>query len=114
MRKIQVLVQFIARIVFGKDHISYEANEEQMGEMGGLYMRLKEMLATADICNAEDALHDGFNESKDYLRLVMWFYDELNKMTDEALEASSFSREEIYEGLQDVLRRKGISLPTIL
>ncbi|MCL2377246.1 MAG: DUF6483 family protein [Defluviitaleaceae bacterium] len=112
MRQIQSLVQFIARTILNKDHISYEIDEEA-GQMGQLYNRLKELLLTDDICEAEDVLHDGFNESKDYLRLAMWFYNELNMMTDEELEASGFSRDEIYEGLRDVLHQSGISLPMI-
>ena len=114
MRQVQMLVAFVARVILNKDHISHEMNEEHMGDVGELYVQLKELLMIGDICAAEDALHDSFIESKDYLRLAMWFYDELNKMTDEELQASDFSREEIYDGLQDVLYRNGISLPSIM
>jgi len=110
MRQVQNLVQFVVRTILNKDHISYELHEEFDGETGELYSRLKELLLAGGICKAEDALHDGFSESKDYLRLAMWFYNELNMMADKELEAAGFSREEIYEGLQDLLRQSGIPL----
>ena len=113
MRQVQMLVQFITCTILDKDHISYEVGEELTGETGELYNRLKELLRTDNICDAEDMLHDGLNESEDYLKLTMWFYSEINMLTDEELEAAGFSREEVYQGLQDVLRRDHIVLPII-
>jgi len=114
MRQIQMLMRFVARILFGKDSISAELSEEEIGEMGELYNRLNDLLQISDICNAEDMLHDNFTDSKDYLRIAIWFYNNLNTMTDEELETSDFSREEIHEGLQNILSRSGIPLPTIM
>jgi len=110
MRQIQMLIEFIARITLNKASITHEMDEQQMGETGELYMQLKELLADGSICAAEDALTDIFNKDDDHLRLAMWFYSEINNLTDEELEASNFSRQEIYEGLQEVLSRNGISL----
>jgi len=114
MRQIQMLVQFISNLIFNNAPMSYEMNEEQTSEVGELYNKLEELLLTGNICAAENALHESFSESEDYLRLAMWFYSEINKMTDEELKTSNFSREEIYEGLRDVVCKRGISLPTIL
>ena len=111
MRQIQMLVQFVARFIFREAQNSHEIHTEQTSETGKLHTQLKDLMLANNICAAEDALHENFNESKDYLRLAMWFYSELNTMTDEELEASEFSREEVYDGLRDVLSRSGISLP---
>ena len=114
MRQIQMLAQFVARAVFGRD-VSFEsfemiAEEAQAGDIGALYTHLKELLAAGDICTAENTLHDGFEDSKAYVHLAMWFYHELSAMTDEALAAADFSREEIYVGLRDVLHQSGVPL----
>jgi len=110
MRQVQMLVQFIARVVFKLDVISYEINEEQDSEINELYICLSELLSANEICDAEDMLYDNFEGSKDYLRLAMWFYNEINLLTDEELEASNFSRDEVFEGLQSVLSKSGIPL----
>jgi len=110
MRQIQMLMRFVASILFGKDSISEELSAEETGETGELYTQLKELLSANEICRAEDMLLDNFNHSKDYLRIATWFYNKLNTLTDEELEASDFSREEIHEGLQNILSRSGISL----
>ena len=112
MRQIQMLVQFIVSIILNKASALSEISE-QTGEVGELYTQLKESLATGDICTAEDTLYSHFREGHDYLQLAVWFYNELNNMHDDALEAANFSREEIFQGLQDILYRNGISLPLI-
>jgi len=114
VRQVQMLVQFITRTILNKDHISYEVGEELTGEVSQLYNRLKELLRTDNICDAEDVLHYNFGESEDYLKLAMWFYSEINMMSDEELEAAGFSREEVYQGLQDILWRGHIALPEIM
>jgi len=114
MRQIQMLVQFISNLIFNNAPMSYEMNEAQTSEIGALYNQLEALLLTGNICDAENTLHNSFGESEDFLRLAMWFYSEINKKTDEELKASNFSREEIYEGLRDVVCKRGISLPTIL
>lgn len=112
MRQIQMLAQFVARTIFLKEYIVYEIiDEEHRNDMDDLYIRLRALLMTGDLCGAEDALFDGYDGSENYLRLATWFYSELNTFTDDALEAASFPREEIEEGLRDVLGRYYIPLP---
>ncbi|MCL2362202.1 MAG: DUF6483 family protein [Defluviitaleaceae bacterium] len=114
MRQVQMLVQFVARILFGVDNFLDKMDEVQASEMGELYVHVNKLLLGGNICDAEDSLYESFNESKDYLRLALWFYSELNKMTDENLGSSDFSREEVYDGLRDILSRGGIPFPTIV
>ena len=39
----------------------------------------------------------------------MWFYTQLRALSDEALEKADFSREEIDEGLEGVLKMYNIT-----
>lgn len=110
MRRIQMLAEFVARVIFRSNDSSYELNEEQAGEMGELYAKLRELLLTDNINDAEDTLYENFCDSEDYLRLAVWFYSEVNLMSDDELKAAGYSREEIYEGLQGVLTKSGVSL----
>jgi hypothetical protein len=112
MRQIQMLVHFVARFVFHKGYIEYVvSNEEHKNDTDKLHGQLEELLAKSDICSAEDALYDGFDGTENYLHLAMWFYNELNTLSDEELEQSNFSREEISDGLLDMLEQFEISLP---
>jgi hypothetical protein len=45
---------------------------------------------------------------KRYLELALDFYKRLNDLDDDALEAGGFTREEINEGLGDVLEAFGV------
>jgi enolase len=112
MRQIQILVQFVAQTILNKDHIEYVvSNEEHKNETDKLYAHLEELIAAKNISAAEDALYDGFDGTENYLHLAMWFYNKLNTLSDEALELSNFPREEISQGLLDMLEKFEISLP---
>jgi predicted ATP-binding protein involved in virulence len=112
MRQIQMLVHFVAKFIFNKDYTEYVvSNEEHKNDTDKLYAQLEELLATKNICSAEDALYDGFDGTENYLHLAMWFYNELNTLSDEELEQSNFSRDEISDGLLNMLKQFEISLP---
>lgn len=110
MRQINTLVQFAARVVFKKDAVSYEIeDEDRLTDTDRLYLRLRELLKEGKICEAEDLLFDNYADSKEYLTLALDFYQTISKMTDDELEQHNFSRQEIYNGLKEVVsRQKGI------
>ena len=114
MRQVKMLVEFVARLFFKQDEKVEEMTLDQAGEIGQLFIQIKELVMTGNICDAEDPLHSNFTKTKDYLRLAMWFYNELNSKTDEELIAANFTRDEVYEGLRDVLSQYEISFPSIL
>ena len=114
MRQIQMLSQFVAKLIFKKDAIKYEiTNELNLTRTDLLYGALRELLLKSEICEAENLLFDNYEDSEEYLKLAVDFYDSLNKMDDAELEAGNFSREEIREGLSELLRRYGITFPDV-
>lgn len=110
MRQINMLVQFVARVVFKKDTVSYDIeDEDHLTDTDELYQKIQALLKEGKICEAEDLLFDNYTDSKEYLTLALDFYQTISKMTDDELEQHNFSRQEIYDGLKEVVtRQKGI------
>ena len=52
-------------------------------------------------------LEEGLTPGK--LKLALWFYTQLRALSDEALEKADFSREDIDEGLEGVLKMYNIT-----
>ena len=112
MRQIEMLVQFITRALFGKPQAEYILMDEACPTWADeLYLALKALLAQEKICEAENLLIASFQQTEAYLRVAVDFYSRLNTYTDVQLEQANFSRDEIDEGLRDVLRRYGVKLP---
>ena len=107
MRQIKELSRFLANMLFQKDIPMLEivqADGEVTGE-GLLYLQLKQMISGGDINKAENLLFEEINESGDSDRLyglALQFYDDLQALSDEYLEACNFSREEILDGLKEI------------
>lgn len=60
-------------------------------------------LQKGQICEAENWLYENMNEDDaSWLNTAVYFYSELNKLSDEYLAAHNFSREEIESGLSEV------------
>lgn len=107
MRQINMLVQFIARVVFKKDTVSYEVeDEDHLTDTDELYQKIQALLKEVKICEAENLLFDNYTDSKEYLTLALDFYQTISKMTDDELEQHNFSRQEIYDGLKEVVSRQ--------
>lgn len=112
MRQIEMLIQFISRMVFKKDSVKYEiTNVVNPSPTDLLYAKLKALLRKSSICEAEDLLFLHYEASLEYMKLAVDFYQTLNGMRDDELEAHHFSREEIRQGLNDLMQRYGLGLP---
>lgn len=116
MRQIQMLVQFIAKLVWGKDTIEYQVTEqENLSETDLLYYEIERLLAHSQICEAEDLLFEQLDGSNNkYLELAIDFYQKINKLSDKDLENANFSREEIENGLKEIMKLFGLSDFTFL
>ena len=112
MRQIQILAQAIAKLVFNKDVISYEINDESNKTVTDeLYLRLRALLDENKINEAETLLFDKMDSGNiDYLALAIDFYQKLNNLSDDELKERDFSREEIENGLNEVKNLFGIKL----
>ena len=110
MRQIEMTVQFVAKLVFHKNDIEYEIPDpQQLSGSDRLSLELRELVANGKIGQAEDLLFERMDTGdKRFLELALDFYKRLNDLNDEKLEAGGFTREEINEGLGDVLAAFGV------
>lgn len=115
MRHIQMLTQFIAHTFFGKDLIEYVVKDENSYTQADmLFGRLLELIGQKKICEAEDLLFREMDSTSiDYLELAVDFYQRLGKLSGKELTDANFSREEISEGLDEVMKKYGIENPGI-
>ena len=115
MRLIHDMVRTVLRLVFGIDEekeevVFLDAKERE------IYDRLIKMADSGEINEAENLLYEELDiEDKECLKRALLFYNHLNEMDDETLERADFSREEIREGVENILCKFGYDgLPDIL
>src|SRR5512138_1963104 len=110
MRQIEMLAQFIARTVFHKDYIEYEiVDETNLSPSDLLYKKLASLIRGGKICEAEDLLFENLDtKNLEYLRLAVDFYQTVNDLSEAELEAYNFSRQEVREGLEEIMEKFGI------
>lgn len=110
MRQIQMMVHLVARIVWKKDVVSYHIEDgDHLSRTDDLYKDLRTLLNGGEIGKAEDLLFEQLDSrNQDYLLLAIDFYQRLNELDDDALEAADFSREEIASGLNEIMRKFGL------
>ena len=110
MRQTDTLVRFLAKTVLKKDTPDYEPGMwTNFTEGDLLHRQLVELTARGDICAAEDLLYDRL-DPKDTrcLSLGLDFYDRINRIPDDELEAAGFSREEVGDGVRELMKLFGI------
>lgn len=112
MRQIEMAVQFIVRMLFGRELLDDGLIEEiRAGESGPLLRKLEQMIKKSKINEAENLLFDAMSPGDvETLRVALVFYETLNAMDDRALDDAGFGREEIRDGLSDITRQYGINI----
>lgn len=110
MRQVDMLVRFLAKTVLKKDTPEYEIGEQENftdGEL--LHRQLVGLIAQGKLCEAEDLLYDRMDpENTGYLAVALDFYNRLNRLSDDELEAADFSREEVNDGVREIMKRFSI------
>ena len=96
------------------EEFSIVNHDENLGEAGLQGIMLKRMCAAGKINEAENLLFDLLDEhpEPDYFYIALDFYKELSLYTDQKLTECNFSREEIADGLREVMdlaEQNGIS-----
>ncbi|MEL7610708.1 MAG: DUF6483 family protein [Bacillota bacterium] len=111
MRQIQMLVQFVARLVFGKDAIEYVVHDRDHPTASDLiHAELLRLIERNEFCKAEDYLFANFSpDNEEHLKIALDFYQRLDQFDDDILEKNSFPREEIAQGLRELLNRSRLS-----
>lgn len=111
MRQVEMLVQFVARTVFHKDAIDYGITDEaNLSQRDLLYKKLKKLIAERKICEAENLLFENLDaDDLGYLELALDFYQTINQLSNDELEAHNYTRGEINDGIHEVMRKFDIS-----
>ena len=112
MRQIEAMVSAIISVIFHKDpkseDIGTEINISDSDDSGRRYM-IAAFLQKGNICEAENWLYENMDEDDiSWLNTAVYFYSEINKLSDEYLAAHDFSREEIESGLSEVCGLYGL------
>ena len=112
VRQIKAIADAIAALIFGKAEVAYVIQDEvNHTETDILFLHLNEMLDAGNINEAENLLFDKLNiNDKNYLLLAIDFYLKLGTKSDNELENSGFSREEVEDGFYEVVDMYGIKL----
>ena len=119
MRQIREMIQVIFKFLFGieaetllSEFTTMELQRSEMLETKEEKDILEKMLDMTDkgnINEAENLLFELLDNNKGSLKTALLFYSALNDKTDDFLENNGFSREEIKQGLFQVMDRYDIS-----
>lgn len=109
--QIDDLVEFLSRVFLNQANTEYLTENIVNSTADSLHNELNLLLAEGKINEAENLLFDKIDVTNTkHLSVALNFYDKLNKFNDETLEASNYSREEINQGLHDILNQFGIKI----
>lgn len=113
MLNVQIVCKYIARRILYKDKISYEISDERKPSPTDLlYMKIKGLIEERRICEAEDLLFENLDVNNiEHLEIALDCYQMINQLTEAELEASNFSRQEINDGLNEIIHK--FRIPTI-
>lgn len=119
MRQIQMMVQFIARMILKRNAEVYRAFPDEYGNYsaeGELYLDLMRKIKQGKINEAENILFDATeqNPNNAMLEIALDFYRTLGEMSDDFLEENNFSKEEVCQGLSDIMKIFHIDIPDII
>jgi hypothetical protein len=113
MRQIEVLAAAIAQLIFGRGEVLHEIREESRDTSGALLEREPmALLKRGRLCEGEDALFRTLDLSdREDLLFATEFYWEANRLSDEELAVQDFTREELWDGLREVMALYGVEIP---
>ena len=106
MRQIETMVSAVISVLFHTNQKTESIETETIvsdAVDSGRQEAIIAFLQEGKICEAEDWLYENMNEDDmSWLDIAIYFYSEINKLSDEYLAAHNFSREEIEAGLSEV------------
>ena len=109
MRLVKEMVRVLFSLLFGKKYVSVEQEAENKYEVSG--KKLSELLAMADsgkINEAENILLGGIDYSnKEDTAAAALFYQYLCGKEEDFLRQNNYSKEEVLDGLRQVVRKAG-------
>lgn len=113
-RQIEGIIRVYAKLLFNKQYKSDDWDEQVFialqGEPLSLQDDLERIIEHGEIDAAENLLFEVLEEAisekvnrNECEELITWFYEQLDRMSDEELEYGNFSREEIMQGQAEAL-----------
>lgn len=113
MRLITEIIRTILKLLFNVDTESPTVEFLENKEQKEMLENLLDLVDNGKINEAENKLYDLISDTDmNSLEVALLFYSYLNEKTDDFLEASEFSREEIklgIENLVDIFRLSSIT-----
>ena len=114
MRLIHQIVMFVINLLFRRkeeEEAQYQDGQEHLlltGEQAGEYEHLMELVHHGQVNEAENRLYDILDTGNmEDLKLALLFYDGINGLSPEELEQAGYTRQEIRDGISQVLGRYG-------
>ena len=110
IRNIQDVGRLIAKLLLHEQQPDYRLpeNEEDYTEADKLFSTVMKLAEEGKINEAENRLYDLLEDKDpDALKIALAFYDHMNGFDTEFLDEADYSREEIRDGICDVLKRFG-------
>ena len=107
-RQIEALSRMLSVLVLKKDISAYfpASSDAEDQKTAALSRRLDALIADGNIGKAEDMLFESLEESAPAstyaVQSALVFYMHLNSLRDDELEAGGFSKEEIWDGLNEI------------
>lgn len=109
MRLIKEMVRAILKLIFQIDMDSPMAELLEESEERATLEALLDLVDAGRINEAENRIYEiteGLDQS--HLEIALLFYSYLNDKSDDFLEENIFSRNEVKQGLQDIVSRYGL------
>ena len=111
LNQIDDLVEFLAKVFLNQTTTEYLPENIVNSTSDKLYNSLDRLIKKKKINEAENLLFDKIEvQNPKHLAIAINFYGKLNKLPDETLEEANYSREEINQGLNDILDKFGIKI----
>ena len=109
MRLIKEMVRTVLKLIFQIDTESPTEELLEDSEVKTTLDALLEMVDEGKINEAENAVYE-ITENREYknLEAALLFYSYLNEQSDDFLEENDFSRDEVRDGLQEIVSRYGL------
>lgn len=108
LRLIHEMVRMILKLLFNIDSEGAHTKIEEDVEQSEKYNELLELAKSGKINEAENMLYkEGFLKDKNDLLIGLMFYDYVVKQDNEFLEEHNYSKTEVKEGVEMLLKKFG-------
>lgn len=109
VRMIKEMVRAVLKLLFNIDTQSPAIDLLERAEEKAALEALLDMIDEGRIDEAENKIYEATESlDKNALKMALLFYSYLNDKSDEFLEEHNFSRNEVKQGLMDIVSRYGL------